>query len=160
MRSPVHPAERLEITDVHSLAAIVARDPQFPERRRRLMRLVAGTVGVCALILVAAGVGRLLHPPPSPAAMAPITITENPGTAPAAPVATVDPTPAPPPPAPTTGTLQLRKPALAGHVWLDGKKLSQADQAVACGKHKVKVGTWGHTHPVDVPCGGQLTVTK
>jgi hypothetical protein len=156
----VQPSERLEITDVHSLAAIVARDPQFPERRRRLVRVVAATVSACAMILVAAGIAHLLHPSPGQVASAPITIVEN-AQAPSPPpaVATVDPTPAPPAP-PTTGTLQLQKPALPGHVWLDGKKVSQAEQTVSCGKHKVKVGTWGRAHTVDVPCGGQLKVTK
>ena len=157
----MQPSERLEITDVHSLAAIVARDPQFPERRRRLMRLVAATVGVCTLILVAAGVARVLHPPAGQAAASPpITIAERPAAPLSPPPASVDPAPAPPPPAPTTGTLRLQKPAIPGHVWFDGKKLSQAEQTVACGKHKVKVGTWGRAHTVDVPCGGELKVVK
>jgi len=157
----VQPAERLEITDVHSLAAIVARDPQFPERRRRLVRVVAATVGGCTLILVAAGVARLLHPTPNQSADAPITIASvNPLAAAAPPTPAVDPSPAPPVPAPTTGTLRLQKPALPGHVWLDGKKLSQLEQTVSCGKHKVKVGAWGRAHSVDVPCGGELKVAK
>jgi hypothetical protein len=157
----VQPSERLEITDAHSLAAMVARDPQFPERRRRLVRLVAGTVGACTLILVAAGVARLLHPSPGPAVATPITIAENaPAPAPPPPTAAPDPPPAEPPSAPTTGTLRIQKPALPGHVWLDGKKLSQAEQAVACGKHKVKVGTWGRARTVDVPCGGEFKVTR
>jgi hypothetical protein len=159
MRSPVQPTERLEITDVHSLAAIVARDPQFPERRRRLMRLVGATVGGCTLILVAAGVARLLHPPASQSVMAPITIAENP-QAPPPPMATVAPAPPPPVPAPTTGTLHIGKPAVPGYVWLDGKKLSLSDETVTCGKHKVKVGRWGHSHAVDIPCGGDLKVTR
>jgi hypothetical protein len=162
MRSPVQPAERFEITDVHSLAAIVARDPHYPERRRRLARLVAVTVGGCALIIVAAGIAHLLRATPSQAA-APITIAEHPPSASAA--ATATPTaamaePATPPPPPTTGTLTLHKPAAAGHVWLDGKKLSQTETTVACGKHKVKVGNWGRAHAVDVPCGGELKVAK
>jgi len=156
----VQPPERLEITDVHSLAAIVARDPQFPERRRRLMRLVAATVGGCTLILVAAGVARVLHPPASQAAVPPITIAENP-PAPLPSASTAAPAPPPdPPPAPTTGTLRIGKPAVAGYVWLDGKKLSLSDQTVTCGKHKVKVGRWGRAHTVDIPCGGELKVTK
>jgi len=159
MRSPVQPAERLEITDVHSLAAIVARDPQFPERRRRLIRVVAATVGGCTLILVAAGVARLLHPAANQAP-APITIAESPppSTVAPAPAAVADPAPSPPP-APTTGTVHLQKPAVPGHVWIDGKTASQAELTVACGRHKVKVG-WGRSHTVDVPCGGELKVTK
>jgi hypothetical protein len=163
MRSPLQPAERFEITDVHSLAAIVARDPQYPERRRRLARVVAITVGGCALIIVAAGVTHLLRAAPSQTT-APITIAESAPSASAAAaatpsVATADPAP-PPPPAATTGTLKLQKPAAAGHAWLDGKKLSQTETTVACGKHKVKVGNWGKTHAVDIPCGGELKVAK
>jgi len=159
MRSPLQPAERLEITDVHSLAAIVARDPQFPERRRRLIRVVAATVGGCTLILIAAGVARLLHPPPSQAP-APITIAETPppSTAASARTPVADPAPTPPP-APTTGIVHLQKPAVPGHVWIDGKKAGQAELTIACGKHQIKVGR-GRAHTVDLPCGGELNLSK
>jgi hypothetical protein len=163
MRSQVQPGERVEITDVHSLAALVARDPHFPERRRRLIRLVAVTVGGCALILVAAVTARLAHRSADAATTTPITIASvAPSAAPpavpsapttAASVAAIDVSP-------TTGTLRLQHPALPGHVWLDGTKLTASMATVSCGKHKVKVGTWGRSHTVDIPCGGELKVAK
>src|SRR5271165_3468153 len=160
MRSQVQPGERVEITDVHSLAALVARDPHFPERRRRLIRLVAVTVGGCALILVAAVTARLGHRSADATATAPITIASvTPGAAPpvaSAPAAAV--TVAAVAAAPTTGTLRLQHPALPGHVWLDGTKLTAAMATVSCGKHKVKVGTWARAHTVDIPCGGELKI--
>ncbi len=158
----MQPGERLEVTDVHSLAALVARDPHFPERRRRLVRVVVITVSGCALILVAAVTARLGHRGADAPANAPITIASVEPPAAAHPVAPVPAAVAADPAvvAPTTGTVRLQRPALPGHVWLDGTKLTAGLATVSCGKHKVKVGMWGRTHPVDVPCGGELKVTK
>jgi hypothetical protein len=91
----------------------------------------------------------------APAAAAPVVPPSNPVAA--APIAA----PAPPPPAePQSGTLSLQRPATAGHVWLDGQKLNAASATVTCGKHQVKVGAHGRAHPVDVPCGGEIHISR
>jgi hypothetical protein len=59
----------------------------------------------------------------------------------------------------STGTVRLDKPAVAGHVWLDGKKLSSKSALVSCGTHQIRVGR-GRTHSVDVPCGSEIGVSK
>jgi hypothetical protein len=137
---------------------------RLPVRRRRLGGIVIAAVAGCALILVAAGVARVGHAssspdPASPAAIPTTTAAATPvDTAPAA-------TPAPGAPAPaslegaSTGTVRLDRPAVVGHVWLDGKKLSSKSALVSCGTHQIKVGH-GRTHSVDVPCGSEIGVSK
>jgi hypothetical protein len=44
-------------------------------------------------------------------------------------------------------------------VWLDGKKLSSGSSLVSCGTHQIKVGL-RRAHSIDVPCGGEIGVTK
>lgn len=62
----------------------------------------------------------------------------------------------------TTGV--LRPPASAkGHrVFVDGRVMGEGTAPITlpCGKHTVKVGSSGHAHPVDVPCGGEVKLTK
>jgi len=140
---------------------------RLPVRRRRLGGIVVGAVAGCALILVAAGIARVGHASSPPAASSPAiatttaTITATsapPDTAPASTTA-----PASQAPASTdgssTGTVRLQRPATAGHVWLDGKKLSSSSALVSCGTHQIKVGR-GRTHSVDVPCGADIAVSK
>ncbi len=80
--------------------------------------------------------------------------TAAPTVAPAAPAA-------PPVPAePQSGTVTLQRPASAGHVWLDGQKLNAASATVPCGKHQVKIGAHGRAHAIDVPCGGEVHVSR
>jgi len=134
-------------------------------RRRRLGGIVIGAIAGCALILVAAGIARVGHasssPSTAPATTAATTAPSSPATA-TPPAATA---PAATSPAPTsldvssTGTVRLDRPALAGHVWLDGKKLSATSALVSCGTHQIKVGR-GRTHSVDVPCGSEIGVSK
>jgi len=140
-------------------------------RRRRLGGIVIGAIAGCALILVAAGIARVGHASSSPstasAGTGTIATTVSGTTAtPAAVVGTpAATTPAATGPAPTsldvssTGTVRLDRPATAGHVWLDGKKLSATSALVSCGTHQIKVGR-GRTHSVDVPCGAEIGVSK
>jgi hypothetical protein len=123
-------------------------------------------LGVCAAILVAAGIGRALHPhdaSSSSTATATSTAAAT-ATATAAPTpaatatATAPPAPAPPP-TPATGTLTLDKPATAGKVWLDGKKVTVKSGEVPCGKHQLKIGR-GKPRSVTIPCGDELHVSK
>jgi hypothetical protein len=131
-----------------------------PPRSRRLRAVVIGTVAGCALILVAAGIARVGHASsaPSIAAASPETLA-----APAALPPVADPPPTPvdvaPPAAISTGTLRLEHGAVRAKVLLDGKKLTSTSAMVSCGTHQIKVGR-GRTHSVDVPCGGDIGVSK
>jgi hypothetical protein len=142
---------------------------RLPVRRRRLGVVVVGALSACALILVAAGVARVVHasstpdPQDTPAQASQSTATQPPDTAAASPPST--PAPAPGTTAAagaggaTTGTVRLDRPAYPGKVWLDGKKLSSSSSLVSCGTHQIKVG-FRRTHSIDVPCGGELGVSK
>jgi hypothetical protein len=135
--------------------------------RKRFKGLVVGVVSGCALILVAAGVARVVHASDEPAsgshASAPAAVTTTQATAPALPAPTSAPAPVTASPAPpdgnSTGSVRLDKPAKAGHVWLDGNKLTSPSALVSCGTHRIKVGH-GRTHSIDVPCGGEVGVSR
>jgi len=61
---------------------------------------------------------------------------------------------------PITGTLRFDRPAL-GRVWLDGKRIASKSVLVTCGAHQLKVGSSrGKARSVQVPCGGELVVSK
>jgi hypothetical protein len=131
-----------------------------PARRRNLTRVVVAALGACTLILVAAGIAHLARANNETSAVA---ATEPSAIAPpapvAAPVAAAAPA-APPVDIPQTGTLRLQRPATAGKVWLDGQKITTASATVACGSHQVKLGAHGKPHAIDVPCGGELRLSK
>jgi len=57
------------------------------------------------------------------------------------------------------GTLHLERGVTPRFVLLDGKKLSSRTEVVACGTHQIKVGH-SKAHPIDIPCGGELTVGR
>ncbi len=121
-----------------------------------------GTLGACGLILVAAAIVHFARP--SSDSTAPLAATQATGApiAPAPSAAPVAPVVAAPPvaDAPQTGTLRLQRPAVAGKVWLDGQKIAAASATVACGTHQLKVGAHGHAHAIDIPCGGELKISR
>jgi hypothetical protein len=132
-----------------------------PERRKKLTRIVLGTVAACALILVAAGIVHLARPSNDADGSAAMATA----AAPALPSPNVSPAATPAaapaiPDAPQTGTLRLQKPLVAGKVWLDGQKMTVASATIACGTHQLKIGAHGHPRPVDVPCGGELKLSR
>lgn len=146
---------------------------RLPVRRRRLGAIVIGAVSCCGLILLAAVIARVGHAS-SESSTASASSTAPAATAASSPAGTMttvaEPSPAPPsatavaPSSATgsgasTGTVRLDKPAVAGRVWLDGKKLSSSSALVSCGTHQIKVGR-GRTHSIDVPCGGELGVSR
>lgn len=146
----------------------------LPAPRKRFKGLVIAVVSSCALILVAAGVARVVHASDEPAsashassATAPLTTstqTASPGTtttpAPqSAPAPVAAAAAAAPDGTSSTGTVRLDRPAKAGRVWLDGKKLTSPSALVSCGTHRIKVGH-GRTHSIDVPCGGEIGISK
>jgi hypothetical protein len=140
-----------------------------PARRRRLGKIVVGAVAACAVILIAAGVARIGHamsePGTTPSTASTSTNGANASTgapSPGATTTTASPATvgaaAPTDPA-SAGTVRLAKPTLAGHVWLDGKKVSATSVLVSCGTHQLKVGH-GRKHSIDVPCGGEIAVSR
>lgn len=152
---------------------------RLPMRQKRLKGIVIGAVAGCLVILLAAGIARIGHAVAEPSAEAhpavPATTTAaaaSPVPA-SAPATTTASTPSTPPPAtaaattasggsgdvPSTGTVRLAHASLKGHVWLDGKKLTSASALVSCGTHQVKVG-FKRAHSIDVPCGGEIAVSK
>jgi hypothetical protein len=148
--------------------AVSTLQVRLPLRRRLLRRVVIGAVSACALILVAAGVTRVVHASSDP---------DHVARASAAPVASTASRPAATPPeaagtstaasggtgtsqsAPVAGTLHLDRNVTPRFVLLDGKKLSSRTEVVACGAHTIKVGH-SKAHPIDVPCGGDLTLGR
>jgi hypothetical protein len=149
---------------------------RLPVRRRRLGGIVIGAIAGCALILVAAGIARVGHASSAPdTASSPATTTAAAATTTAAATAPSDTAPsttststitppaatgaAPGDPSSSTGTVRLDRPALPGHVWLDGKKLQAKSALVSCGTHLIKVGR-GRSHSIDVPCGSEIGVSK
>jgi hypothetical protein len=149
---------------------------RIPMQRRRLGGVVAGTVAGCALILVAAVIARGSQASrgPAPAAKAmngelaaavvPETGWEQPRQEPG-PAATLgalsqtvgstiisD--------VASTGTIRLQRRGAAGHVWIDGKKMTSTSALVGCGVHQIKVGARARPRPVDIPCGGEIVISK
>jgi hypothetical protein len=141
---------------------------RLPLKRRHLGGIVVAAVAGCGLILVAAVIARVSHAsnqPASPAAPStvvsasandfkPMILPPSPPreSAPAITPASSD--------APTTGTVRLQRPATAGRVWIDGKKLTSSSALVSCGVHQIKVGAWARARPVQIPCGGEIVVSK
>ena len=162
------PVEEDDVLDVVAPAAAL------PARRRRLGKVVGGALGACAVILVAAVFAHLGQTNAEPSASASTAGEANANGAPATPAPANPGTAASPsttspstatlaaataPDPGSAGTVRLAKPSLAGHVWLDGKKLSATSVLVSCGTHQVKVGH-GRKHSIDVPCGGEIAVGK
>jgi hypothetical protein len=141
-----------------SLDLGVTRKTRLRERRRRLSRVVVGAVAACALILVAAVVARVaqsadsVQPSSAVAAATNVALASPPVAAPAPVV--------PAPEKPSTGMIRLARPAAPGHVWVDGQKLASPSALVGCGPHQIKVGPHGKTRSVDVPCGGEVRLTR
>jgi hypothetical protein len=141
----------------------------LPARRRRLGKIVFVAVAACAAILIAAGIARIGHASSEPSASAATTVAANgaSGGSTATPATAATPAPASAPAAiggaapdpASAGTVRLSRPTLAGHVWLDGKKVSATSVVVSCGTHQLKVGH-GRKHSIDVPCGGEIAVGK
>jgi hypothetical protein len=135
-------------------------------RRRGLQRIVVGTVGVCGVILVAAIGTQVARASagPSPSVVAaklsevppPSSETAAAGNGAGAAAAAGGHSAAPV----GVGKVRLRWPAVPGHVWLDGEKMVASWETVSCGKHEIRVGTHGHAHSIDVPCGDELKVSR
>jgi hypothetical protein len=136
-----------------------AEDPApLAARRRELTRYVIGAVALACVILVASVAKRTSHADaPSSAGNSvraePVTVrTHVPGEA--SPL-----TPAVAKPAAGTGAGLIRFATQPGWAWLDGQQLSATSAFVPCGSHQVQIGG-EEQHDVDVPCGGEVVVTR
>jgi hypothetical protein len=136
-----------------------------PARHKRLVRIVAVALGLCAFILIAAGIAKALRPHDaaatagSAAASSPsASASAAPPPADTTPAPTAAPAPALPAAAPTTGTVFFDRPATPGKIWIDGKKITAKSVDVPCGNHRIKIGS-GKTKPVIVTCGAELHLT-
>jgi hypothetical protein len=78
---------------------------------------------------------------------------------PPAPIVEATPPPAAPP-VPTTGTIVTPQWAKGRRVWVDGKPIAghAPKLEAACGKHSVRIGAYGKTRKVEIPCGGELSI--
>jgi hypothetical protein len=140
---------------------------RLPLKRRHLGGIVVAAVAGCGLILVAAVIARVSHAsnqPTPPAALSAVLSTATndfkPMLPPSPPRATAPASTPAPSDAATTGTVRLQHPATAGRVWIDGKKLTSTSALVNCGAHQIKVGAWGRARSVQIPCGGEIVVSK
>jgi hypothetical protein len=153
---------------------------RLPLRRRLLRRVVIAAVSACALILVAAGVTRVVHASSEPDRVVRASVVTGPSSANRAAATPLEGASTAGPneaanvggsstaagggtgagqPAPMAGTLHLERSVTPRWVLLDGKKLSSRTEVVTCGTHQIKVGH-SKAHPIDVPCGGDLTVGR
>jgi len=135
-----------------------------PARREKLTRIVFAAVGTCGLILVAAGIAHVVRPSQDTPALAATAAAATPAPVVAPAIPTANPSPAaqaaaPVPDVPQTGTLHLQRPAAPGKVWLDGQKITALSATVNCGDHQLKVGR-GKAHSINIPCGGDLKVSR
>ncbi len=106
---------------------------------------------------------------PAPAAVAPPAAPPRAATPTPTPTPTPTATATPTPPATPASSLHVSTfgnlvtpHSAAGHrVFVDGHYAgdSPGPIKVRCGKHTVKVGSGGVSRPVDVPCGGDVSVT-
>jgi hypothetical protein len=138
-------------------------------KRRQLRGIVVGTVAGCGLILVAAVIARVSHASNEPPVKIPVGLAvvntsaadpAKPPTQPAnvrLPVSAVIPTPTD---VPATGTVRLERPATPGRVWIDGKKVTSTSALVECGTHQVKLGARGRVRSVQIPCGGEIVLSR
>jgi hypothetical protein len=150
---------------------------RLPRRRRQLRGVVIAAVSACALILVAAGIVRVVHASSEPERTAHASANANTvdtqaaspgsttggaggGAAPAAAGGSSAPSTASGgTSAPTSGTLHLERGLAPRLVVLDGKKLTSHNETVSCGPHTIKVGR-GRPRAIDVPCGGELKISR
>ena len=152
----------------------------LPTGRPKRGPLLVGFLALVALGGAAAAFFLVPRRPPAPShpvATASPTPTPTPSPSPTpSPTPTPTPTPSPTPspsPSPslssssphedpdaslTTGT--FRSKAFGHRVYIDGRLAGESgrDMTVACGPHKVKVGSAGTERAVVIPCGGRLDV--
>jgi hypothetical protein len=157
--------------DVNAADSSVGSMDDLALRRERLRRIVIGTLVACGLILIAAAGAQVARASAGAHAAEPLAnltqrapaIPDSPAPAPVEPTSASSAAPTAAAPAaetPAIGTLRLRWPAVPGHVWLDGEKVTSSSAVVACGPHELRIGPKGHPRSVRIPCGGELRVSR
>ena len=60
------------------------------------------------------------------------------------------------------GILKMPASTSSNRLWFDRKLIGNGgnDREVPCGRHLVKIGSRGREHVVDVPCGGDVAITR
>jgi hypothetical protein len=61
---------------------------------------------------------------------------------------------------PSLTLLTLPRSSKGHRIFVDGRVVGSgpAPMKLACGKHKIKIGSGGKSRVVDLPCGGELTL--
>jgi hypothetical protein len=138
-----------------------------PKPRSRALPFVASTLAIVALAALGLWARQTRPRDTSPVAAAPVA------AAPPAPVTLTpasEPTPATIGAAPVTNEVVPAVPAapatsgvvlgsLGHRLWIDGALAASWQESVSCGSHVVQVGSAGTPRTVDVPCGGEITVS-
>ncbi len=140
------------------VAAVVARVSRASDPAHTTAIASAPATGAAAASRAPTpGAGAPAAGAPSPASAAAPSGAASPGARDEAhPLAAIPP---PPTDGPVTGTLRVQRPATPGRVWLDGRKLTSGSALVSCGAHQLRVGR-GRARSVQVPCGGELVVSR
>ncbi len=159
-------------TDADPLLLLASAEEEVPTVRtaRPAARARAPFIGIAAgvaLVVLVCGVwlGFVQHRPRTSATSATSPLRE------ATPVSATPQTSAVPsvvaPPVVAaqsgSGTLVVSGPATHGfRVYVDGRLVGDAPQRVAlpCGAHSLRIGSRGSTRQIDVPCGGELSLTR
>ncbi|AKV01815.1 serine/threonine protein kinase [Labilithrix luteola] len=100
-------------------------------------------------------------PSAAPSASVVAMATPSAGAEPPAPVAKNAAKPSTPTPSAGTGIVKTEGAAPGRRIFIDERTVGQTPQpiTVKCGMHMIKVGSSGRAHSVDVPCGGEVTVS-
>jgi len=135
-------------------------------RRQRSLFIPAVAAGFIAGVAIGGGLAAYQHRASTtaraaraPAAGESIDAAPLPTIAPSLPVSALPSATDLPP---RSGRL-VTKERDAGHrVFVDGVGIGVAGPplVVHCGRHEVRVGTWGRLRSVEVPCGGQVEVAR
>jgi hypothetical protein len=141
---PARPARRPP-----SLAPVGYDTDPFVLPRRRYGAFVAGVLALAVVILAVAALRSLSSDEAPPGAAA----------APAAPLAPPRADPGLPRPSSTVGTLRF-DPVLGRRITVDGVALTAEAALVRCGPHEVLIASAGPARLVEVPCGGEVTITR
>lgn len=177
-------SERGEITDISSRnRATLVSGAVTKKSKRRAWRRVLPALAIAAI--ACAVLSGKLHskriipsaaPPPTPALAAPPVPAPLPepdrSTVAAPPVATpaaepapepaaAAPEPAPAPPPDDKGRISTEGTAPGRRIFVDERALGETPNVVVvpCGSHRIRVGSRGNTNVLDVPCGGEVSVT-
>jgi hypothetical protein len=154
----IRPDDLIEVVDpdlrVGSIAPVGYDTSAFKLPRRRLALYVLSVLVVAFAVLVVALVRLAVSPTTEPSL--PVA-----ARAPQAPIVVpVTPSPLPPRAQSNVGTLRVDGMVEGQRVYVDGVALTAPAALLLCGPHELAVGSPAHARPIDVPCGGEVTVFR